>query len=348
MILYSNFLVTFAKQKNFLMIEQKKFIEDFESLAEALNGRKIDKKFLLEIKEEIEKKNSLIKVVNELREKRKNLSRSDSSTRSKSFSEETKNLKKEIYQKERELDFVENELNEKLSLIPNIPYKDTPSDEHGNLLVNQVVHNISVEHNLMGDEVIKKMSITDEEKSLKLSGSKFAVYKGFGSILLRALINFLISENIAGGYSVFDIPYIVDSANHYNVGQLPKFKEDIYKIENTNFFLIPTSETALVNLYKNQIIDEEDLDIKLCSYSPCFRAEAGSSGQENKGIIRLHQFNKVELVKITKPEKFLENLNEIVKDARNILDKLKLSYRIVDLCMGELGFSARKTYDIEI
>lgn len=181
-----------------------------------------------------------------------------------------------------------------------------------------------------------------------MSGSRFAVYQGLGSQLIHSLINLMLNEQQKKGYQLFTIPYLVRSQNLFHTGQIPKLQEDMFKIENSDLYLIPTAEVSLINLYQNQIINEEKLPLKLCAYSPCFRAEAGAAGQENKGLIRLHQFHKVELVRFSRPKDSYRHLEEIVKDARNILHLLKIPHRVIELCVEELGFSAAKTYDIEI
>ncbi|CAJ0836439.1 2103_t:CDS:2 [Entrophospora sp. SA101] len=207
---------------------------------------------------------------------------------------------------------------------------------------------IQTKHNFTYEKIARELKIIDEKASIKLSGSRFAVYQGLGTQLVQSLINLMLNEQKKKGYQLFNVPYLVHSQNLYHVGQLPKFKEDSFKIENSDFYLIPTAEVPLVNLYQNEILNESDLPLKLCAYSPCFRAEAGAAGQENKGLIRLHQFHKVELVRITQPENSYQHLKKIVEDARNILHLLKIPHRVIELCAEELGFSAAKTYDIEV
>src|SRR5690606_23573555 len=174
------------------------------------------------------------------------------------------------------------------------------------------------------EKILKNLSLIDEEKSILLSGSKFAVYQGLGSRLLHALINFMLNENRKRDYKLFDTPYLVNAHNLYNTGQFHKFQDNLYKLEESNFYLLPTAEVSLVNLYQNKILSEEELPLKLCAYTPCFRAERMAAGQENKGLIRLHQFHKVELVKFSKPEESYEELKKLVSDAQNILQKLAI------------------------
>ena len=214
-------------------------------------------------------------------------------------------------------------------------------------MVDEVKYCHEIQHNLTHEKILKKTALIDEEKSILLSGSKFTVYQGFGSKLLHCLINFMLAENSKKGYQLFDAPYLVNSKNLYNTGQLHKFKDSLYKVELSDFFLIPTAEVSLVNLFQERLLDEKTLPLNLCSYSPCFRAERMAAGQENKGLIRLHQFHKVELVKITTPKDSEQEFNKLIRDARNILDLLKISYRVVEICREKLGFSSSRTYDLE-
>src|SRR6185503_5756196 len=223
-----------------------------------------------------------------------------------------------------------------------------PTNEEGDIIIDNAEYQHDIQHNLTHEKILEKLAIIDEEKSIKLSGSKFAVYQEFGSQLLHALINFMRAENSKRGYRLFDIPYLVNAYNLYNTGQFHKFQDNLYKLEENNFYLLPTAEVGLVNLYQNQILTEGDLPLKLCAYSPCFRAERMAAGQENKGLIRLHQFHKVELVKIVKPENSYHELKKLLADARNILHCLKVPHRVIELCHQELGFTAAKTYDIEV
>lgn len=249
---------------------------------------------------------------------------------------------------EKELGKLEAKLNELIGQLPNLPALDVPTNEEGNKIIDNTEYQHNIRHNLTHESILSKLEIIDEEKSILLSGSKFAVYQGFGSELLHALINFMRSESSKRGYRLFDTPYLVNAHNLYNTGQFHKFQDSLYKVEESNFYLLPTAEVSLVNLYQNQILSEEDLPLNLCAYSPCFRAERMAAGQENKGLIRLHQFHKVELVKIVEPKNSYQELNKLVVDARNILHLLKIPHRVVELCVAELGFSAAKTYDIEI
>jgi len=283
----------------------------------------------------------LTQAINLLREEKNQLSK-----KGKEAAELVINLKKRLNAQEKELADIEKELQQSIEKIPNFPALDTPLKE--NKIIDETKHNWEIKHNFTYEKIARELKIIDEKASIKLSGSRFAVYQGLGAQLVQSLINLMLNEQKKKGYQLFNVPYLVHSQNLYHVGQLPKFKEDSFKIENSDFYLIPTAEVPLVNLYQNEILNESDLPLKLCAYSPCFRAEAGAAGQENKGLIRLHQFHKVELVRITQPENSYQHLKEIVEDARNILHLLKIPHRVIELCAEELGFSAAKIYVIEV
>src|SRR4051812_38105894 len=329
------------------MLDLQKFFHDFDDLFKRLEQRTITKETLTIIRDKLVKQKQLIKIINELRQERNQLSQEGQKN-----AEKVKKIREEISSQEEELNNLEEELNNLINLLPNLPSLDTPTNQEGNKIIDIVEYQHNIQHNLKNEGILKKLSLIDEGKSILLSGSKFAVYQGFGSQLLHALINFMRTENSKRGYRLFDTPYLVNAHNLYNTGQFHKFQDNLYKIEKenekNNFYLIPTAEVSLVNLYQDQILTEGVLPLNLCAYSPCFRAERMAAGQENKGLIRLHQFHKVELVKIVKPENSYQALKELLADARNILHLLKIPHRVIELCHQELGFTAAKTYDIEV
>ncbi len=193
------------------------------------------------------------------------------------------------------------------------------------------------------------LGILDFDRAAKITGARFAVYMGLGAKLERALINFMLDVHTKEhGYTEVLPPFVVNSASLFGTGQLPKFGEDLFKLEKTDYWLIPTAEVPVTNLFRDETLDLEKLPIKYCAYTPCFRSEAGSYGRDVRGIIRQHQFQKVELVKFAKPENSYEELEGLTRDAEEILEKLKLPYRRVLLCTGDMGFSSAKTYDLEV
>jgi len=198
-------------------------------------------------------------------------------------------------------------------------------------------------------EIGENLDILDFERAAKLAGARFVVLKGLGSRLERALINFMLDLHTQKhGYIEVLPPFMVNSASMTATGQLPKFEEDLFRISGWDFFLIPTAEVPVTNIHRDETLAEKDLTLKYCSYTPCFRSEAGSYGKDTRGLIRQHQFDKVELVKFTRPEDSFAELESLLADAEEVLQLLKLPYRVVTLCTGDLGFSAAKTYDIEV
>ena len=194
-----------------------------------------------------------------------------------------------------------------------------------------------------------ELGILDFERAAKITGARFAVYWGLGAKLERALINFMLDVHTREhGYTEVLPPFMVNSASLYGTGQLPKFAADQFKVENTDYWLVPTAEVPLTNLYRDETLDLDQLPIKLCAYTPCFRSEAGSYGRDVRGIIRQHQFQKVELVKFARPESSYDELESLTRDAEHILEKLGLAYRTVVLCTADMGASSAKTYDIEV
>jgi seryl-tRNA synthetase len=193
------------------------------------------------------------------------------------------------------------------------------------------------------------LDIFDFERATKIAGSRFTVYKGLGARLERAVANFMLDTHVEKhGYKEVFPPFMVNRASMTGTGQLPKFEEDAYNVKNNDFFLVPTAEVPVTNLHRDEILDGKDLTIKYCAYTACFRAEAGSAGRDVKGVIRQHQFNKVELVKFARPDNSYEELEKLTDDAEDILRLLGLPYRVVRLCSGDLGFSSAMTYDIEV
>ncbi len=197
-------------------------------------------------------------------------------------------------------------------------------------------------------EIGERLKILNFEQSAKITGARFTVYHNLGARLERAVTNFMLDTHTQRGYTEVFPPFIVNRDSLTGTGQLPKFEEDVYALKGTDYFLIPTAEVPVTNLHRNEILKEQDLPIKYCAYTACFRSEAGSAGRDTRGLIRQHQFNKVELVKFVHPDNSYTELEELTKDAEHILQLLELPYRVVNLCSGDVGFSSAKTYDIEV
>ena len=239
-----------------------------------------------------------------------------------------------------------------MSGIPNTPHESVPvgHSEDDNVEVRRVGEPPQFDfepkaHWDLGPE----LGILDLDRAAKITGARFALYWGLGARLERALVNFFLDVHTREhGYTEVLPPFLVNSKSLYGTGQLPKFAEDLFKCENTDFWLIPTAEVPVTNIYRDETLEGDALPIKLCAYSACFRSEAGSYGRDVRGIIRQHQFQKVELVKFTRPEQSYEELEKLTADAEDILRRLGLPFRTVVLSTGDLGFSAAKTYDIEV
>lgn len=235
--------------------------------------------------------------------------------------------------------------------IPNIPDETVPqgNSEKDNVVISQ--HGTIPEFDfqtLPHWEIGEKLGILDFNSAAKISGSRFSAIKNLGCRLEHALIQFMLTEHIKNGYEEIWLPYLVNKETITATGQLPKFADEVYKISEEETYLIPTAEVSVTNLYRGEILSEEELPKKFVSYSACFRKESGSYGKDTKGLIRNHQFNKIELVKFVKPEESNNELELLVQDAARILQKLGLTYRIVSLCSADLGFSSAKTYDLEV
>jgi seryl-tRNA synthetase len=265
--------------------------------------------------------------------------------------EELTKIKNKLKVLEEELQVLEEKLKETLLRIPNLPHPSVPigKNENDNIEIRRWGEppNFNFEpkpHWELGE----KLGILDFERGAKLSGSRFVVKKGLGAKLVRALINFMLDLHTERGYTEMYVPHLVKPEILIGTGQLPKFKEDLFKCERDNLYLIPTAEVPLTNLHREEILKEEELPIYYTAYTPCYRREAGSYGRDIKGLIRLHQFDKVELVKITNKDSSYEELEKLVRDAEKVLQELELPYRVVELCTGDLGFSAAKTYDLEV
>ena len=257
-------------------------------------------------------------------------------------------LSNEIELLQNDFNVLKNELEEELLSIPNIPDDDVPEgiDEASNLELEKIIYN-QAESGPEHDEIGEQLDLLDFESANKLSGSRFVVLKGKLAHLQRALIKFMLDEAESNGYEEYYVPFIVNSESLLGTGQLPKFEDDQFSVGEGKY-LIPTAEVPLTNLYRNQLIEAGNLPLKMTAHTPCFRAEAGSYGKDTRGMIRQHQFEKIELVKFVNANESDQALNELVAHASNILDKLELSYRKVVLCTGDLGFSAAKTIDLEV
>ena len=338
------------------MLNIKRIREDFEGVKKALEkrGKKYDLESFLTLDE---KRRSLLQQVEELKNKQNTTSKQVPIL--KKEGKDTTNLMaemKELSEKIKGLDNnvreVDEEIKTLLYSIPNTPNEKVPVglDDTENEEIRKwgEPRKFQFEPKPHWD-LGEAHDILDFSRAAKVTGARFTVYKGIGARLERALINFMLDTHIdKHGYVEVMPPQMVNKDSMYGTGQLPKFEEDMFKISNNGYYLVPTAEVPVTNLYRDEILNGNDLTINHCAFTACFRAEAGSAGRDTRGLIRQHQFNKVELVKFTRPEKSYEELEKLTNDAENILKLLNLPYRVVRLCGGDLGFSSAMTYDIEV
>ena len=262
----------------------------------------------------------------------------------------------EVKQQLAELEPKEKALREEskaiLMTLPNLPCETTPigANETENIEVRRWGDEYKCDRTdiLPHWEIGEKLGILNFERAVKIAQARFVNLIGAGAALERALIQFMLNTHTANGYVEVAPPLLVNTASMTGTGQLPKFAEDLFKCAEDELWLIPTAEVPVTNLYRDEILDGENLPVDHCAYTPCFRREAGSYGRDTRGLIRLHQFNKVELVKFVLPENSAEEHEKLVRDAESILQALKLPYRVVELCTGDIGFSAAKCYDLEV
>ena len=338
------------------MINLKLLETNYDEFVKKLEGKNVKASLLDE----------LLLTFNELKQKRKELENFQAIQNAKSkelgvkarAGEDVSELKSELNLNKAALadaDEIVKQYEEKLEQIsfsvPNITDDDVPfgKDEDDNVCIKTVLEPTKFdftpkEHWELGES----LGWLDFERGAKLSGSRFTVLRGMGARLSRALVNYMIDFNSSRGFELVNVPYLVSSNTLFGTGQLPKFEEDLYKVREEDLYLIPTSEVPVTNLYNDTIIEAEQLPIKMTCYSACFRQEAGSAGRDTRGMIRQHQFEKVELVSITKPDQSEGVLAEMISCASDLLTSLGLPHRHMLLCSGDLGFSAAKTVDLEV
>jgi seryl-tRNA synthetase len=266
--------------------------------------------------------------------------------------EKVTSIKNQLDKNEEELTAIQQELNELIIVIPNIPHESVPvgSTDKDNQPIREWGEKPSFDFKINDHvDLGESLEQIDFDSATQITSSRFVVMKGQIARLHRALIQFMLDIHVSEhGYQEVNVPYLVNADSCTNTGQLPKFKEDLFHIKDQDFYLIPTAEIPVTNIVKDKIINDIELPLKFVCHSPCFRSEAGSYGKDTRGMIRQHQFEKVELVQIVRPENSYNVLEELTLNAETILKKLNLSYRVVTLCTGDLGFAAAKTYDIEV
>ena len=264
---------------------------------------------------------------------------------------EMKRVGARIKELDEQISAMDEEMNGMLLSIPNIPHESVPegADDQDNVEMRRWGEVPVFDHEPKAHwDIGEGLNILDFATAGKITGARFTVYRGLGARLERAVISYFLDTHSENGYTEILPPYMVNRASMTGTGQLPKFEEDAFKVTDTDYFLIPTAEVPVTNMLRGDIVDGSQLPIKYCAYSACFRSEAGSAGRDTRGLIRQHQFNKVELVKFARPEDSYAELESLTADAERVLQGLGLPYRVVTLSTGDLGFSSAKTYDIEV
>jgi seryl-tRNA synthetase len=337
------------------MIDHSLLRTDRDRLFERLS-RRVDVAVLEELASLDERRRTLTTETDKLRTRRKQLSEHIGQLkRSKEPADtllaEVDDVKKRLGEQETELAEIEQRFSHQLLRIPNVPDETTPigSSEEDNVVVRTSGTPASFPFAPRPHwEIGEHLGILDFETGARLSGSRFVALKGMGARLERALISFMLGQHISRGYRELSLPYLVTRESITGTGQLPKFADEVYACEADDLFLIPTAEVTLMNVHRGQTLDEQILPLRYVSHSACFRRESGSYGKDTKGLIRNHQFHKIELVHLTAPEASARALEQLTADAEHILASLELPYRVVALCTGDMGFSAAKTYDLEV
>lgn len=338
------------------MLDPRFVRENTKVVVDALEKRGYDPSILDEFLRIENERRIVLKDIEYQRELRNKLSEQIARLRreGKDLSEhlrEAKETSDYIATQEKRLRGLEEKSTGELLLIPNIPHESVPigKDETGNVEIRRGGEPKQFDFEPLNHwDIGEILEIIDFDRASKIAGARFSLTKGLGAKLERSLMNFMLDLNISKGYQEVFPPIIVNRESMTGTGQLPKFEMELFKITDPEFYLIPTAEVPVTNIHRDEILSEKDLPIYYTAYTPCFRREAGSYGKDVRGLIRQHQFNKVELVKFVKPGDSYNELESLTNDAEDILQKLGLPYRVVALCTGDLGFAASKTYDLEV
>jgi seryl-tRNA synthetase len=339
------------------MLDLKIIRDNPEKVKNQLKRRGGDFKELDELLKPEEDRRSGLQESENLKNKKKKLSAEVGKLKQKGLDaseimEEVRTLNVSIKELDDKIQAWEQQVQEKLLGIPNVPMDSIPdgADESANKMVRdwgtKPEFTFQPKNHV---EIGEQLDLIDLKRAAKISGARFAVYKGQGAGLLRALINFMIDvQTRENGYQELYPPFLVNKESMQGTGQLPKFEEELFATRDDPLYLIPTAEVPVTNFHRDEILEEESLPICYTAYTPCFRREAGSYGKDTQGLIRQHQFDKVEMVKFSRAEESPAELEKLVENAESILKKLNLHYRVMELCAGDLGFSAAKTYDLEV
>ncbi len=338
------------------MLEIKYVKEKLDEVKKAL-GKRSGKADFTGFSKHEQKRRKLLQEIEELRHHRNIVSDEIAEIRkSNKNADETIREMRKVSEEIKKLDKILSEteafIHDFMISLPNIPHHEVPKglSEDDNRIEKKVGSPKQFDFEIKPHwDIGENLKILDFARAAKITGARFPLYLGIGAKLERALINFMLDIHTnEHGYTEVLPPFMVSRKTLTGTGQLPKFEEDLFKLEGWDYFMIPTAEVPLTNIYAGEILSEKDLPVKFTAYTPCFRSEAGSHGKDTRGLIRQHQFNKVEMVKYTTPETSYDELESLLSDAETILQRLDLPYQVVTLCTGDLGFSAAKTYDIEV
>ncbi|RJX36812.1 serine--tRNA ligase [Paenibacillus pinisoli] len=339
------------------MLDVKLLRTEFEKVEQALRNRGASLDLIAGFPELDQKRRELIQETETLKNRRNTVSQEVAKLKKSGGDADSLIVEmREVGDRIKELDEQLREMDvqvEELTLaIPNLPNESVPvgASEEENVELRRIGEVPSFDYEPKAHyDIAHELGILDFERAAKVTGSRFTFYRGLGARLERALISFMMDlHSDKHGYEEVLPPYIVNRDSLIGTGQLPKFEEDLFKIKDTDYYLIPTAEVPVTNIHREEILDNEQLPVNFVAYSACFRSEAGSAGRDTRGLIRQHQFNKVELVKVVKPEDSYNELEQLTADAEKVLQLLGLPYRVLALCTGDMGFSSAKTYDLEV
>lgn len=343
------------------MLDIKLIRENCEEVIRRLNTRGGNFSYLRDLKEKDEKRRNLLVLVETLKSEKNQKSRLIGELKrnkqdANHVLEEMANLGKKIIELDEELKLLDEQINEYLLTTPNLVNINVHvgKDETENQEVKRFMEPTKFDFEPKDHvELCENLKILDFDRAAKITGARFTIYKGLGARLERSLIAFMMDlHSNQHGYTEVIPPFIVNGASMLGTGQFPKFKDDAYKVtaglDDDDWYLNPTAEVPTINMYRDEILNGDDLPIKYCSYTTAFRAEAGSAGRDTRGILRQHQFNKVELIKFSKPEDSYQELEKMLENSEMVLKLLKIPYHVVELCTGDMGFGMAKTYDIEV
>ena len=337
------------------MLDLKKVCDNIEYVEERLSGRSGHFP-IAEVAQKAKRRKEIIREVEALKAEKNKVSAEIAQMKreGKDCEDLIKKMRDEgdkIKALDDELSEVESSLKELMYAIPNLPDESVPvgSDSDDNVEVRRWGEPTKFDFEPKAHwDIGTSLDMLNFEQAGKITGTRFTVYRNWGAKLERAIMNLMLDTHAKSGYTEIFPPFMVNRDSMLGTGQLPKFEEDMFAVKGTNYYLIPTAEVPVTNLHRGDVLSADQLPIKYCAYTACFRAEAGSAGRDTRGLIRQHQFNKVELVKFAHPDHSFEELESLTNDAEKILQLLKIPYRVVCLCTGDLGFSSTKTYDIEV